>query len=411
MNCYIEFGEQTRHDHYLMDQDVVYINQGSYGPCPRFVYNELRDIRLQQEENPDRWFRLLKAELYTKCVRVAAHLLDCNDEQLTLVENVTSGVNAVLKSLSIFTPPDGTILCTNLAYGSILYTIEQAAKQQGMHLRIINIELPIESKQAVIEKFEELKKEDMKNIRLAVIDHITSSTSVVLPIEEITELFHAQGIPVLVDGAHAPNQVHPRLSLSKLKCDFYIGSLHKWMYAARGSSFLFVRDVTIANQIQPANTSWGYYPSSSVYDLGMSHFHLQFFHQGTRDESALFTIPKAVDFADSLAGGFERIYHYNSTLSSEAKMMLEKRWNTQGKDLAPEDMQAPYMKMIRLPDLCEYKKTNEDALRLTNDLIVHHRLVAAIIYINNELYVRISTQIYNRIEDYIFLADTIDKLI
>ena len=87
MNCYIEFGEMTRHDHYLMDQDVVYINHGSYGPCPRFVYNELRDTRLQQEENPDRWFRLLKAELYTKCVRVAAHLLDCNDKQLTLVKN------------------------------------------------------------------------------------------------------------------------------------------------------------------------------------------------------------------------------------------------------------------------------------------------------------------------------------
>jgi selenocysteine lyase/cysteine desulfurase len=407
----IEFGEKTRHDHYLMDQDVVYANHGSYGPCPRVVYEELQRIRLQQEQNPDRWFRSLKYTLYVDCVRAAADRLNCNFEQITLVDNATVGINAILNSpLPTFTSKSGgTILCTNLAYGSVLFTIEETAKQRGMSIRMINIQLPIVSKQAFIEQFEnELNKGDVENIRLAVIDHITSATAILFPIDELTVLFHSHGIPVVVDGAHGPGQVNPNLSLDKLACDFYIGTFHKWMYAARGCSFLFVREPTIASLMQPGNTSWGYRPSKLQLDV-MTHFHLQFFHQGTRDESALFTLPKAIDFVDSMAGGFDRIYQYNSTLSEQAKVLLEQRWNTQGKVLFPDDMQAPYLKMIQLPDLEEYAKTDADALRLLTDLIEHHKLVSIILCVNDELYVRIATQIYNRIEDYIFLADTIDR--
>jgi selenocysteine lyase/cysteine desulfurase len=408
----IEFGEKTRRDHYLMDQDVVYVNHGSYGPCPAFVYEELRRIRMQQEQNPDRWFRTLKYTLYADSVRAAARRLDCNFEQITLVDNATIGVNSILKSPLPFykSAPGGTILCTNLAYGSVLFTIEEAVKQYGMKIRMLNIQPPIADKQSFIQQFkDELDKDGVEDIRLAVIDHITSATAILFPIEELTDLFHAHGIPVLVDGAHGPGQVNPYLSLSKLKCDFYIGTFHKWMYAARGCSFLFVRDPTIANQLQPANTSWGYRPSAVHLEL-MTHFHLQFFHQGTRDESALLTLPKAIEFADSVAGGFDRIYEYNSKLAEQAKAFLEERWNTKGKDFIPRDMHAPYLKMVQLPDLEEYKKTEEDALRLLTDLIEHDKLVAIMLCVNNELYCRVAVQIYNRIEDFQFLADKIDQL-
>ena len=408
----IEFGKKARQDHYLMDPKVVYVNHGSYGPCPRVVYEELQRLRAEQEKNPDRWFRLLKYSLYADSVRAAADRLDCQLEQVTVVENATVGINAILKSpLPTFTrAPGGSILCTNLGYGSVLFTIEELARQRGMKIRTINIQLPIASKEALIEQFEnELKKGDVDEIRLAVIDHITSATAILLPIEELTHLFHSHGIPVVVDGAHGPGQVFPRLSLSTLTCDFYIGTFHKWMYAARGCSFLFVRDLAIAEEIQPGNTSWGYRPLAVHLKL-MTHFHLQFFHQGTRDDSSQLTLRKAIDFADNMLGGFDRIYQYNSMLSTEAKLLLEQRWNTLDKDLVSSDLHAPYLKMIQLPDLQDYEKTDEDALRLISDLIEHHRLVSIILCVQGELYVRIATQIYNRIEDYISLADTIDRL-
>ena len=408
----IEFGEKTRQDHYLIDQDVVYVNHGSYGPCPRLIYEELRRIRFEQERNPDQWMRLSKHNLYVDCVRAAARRLDCNFEQITIVDNATIGFNAILKSpLPTFTSaPGGTILCTSLAYGAVLFAIEETARQRGMKMQKINIQFPIESKQAFIQQFEhELNKDDAKNIRLAVIDHITSTTAILLPIDELTALLHRYGIPVLIDGAHAPGQVKPYLSLNKLTCDFYVGTFHKWMYAARGCSFLFVRDPVIARQIQPANTSWGYHPFSFQLET-LTHFHLQFFHQGTRDECALLTLTKAIDFVDRLAGGCDRIYHYNSTLSEQAKTLLEQRWNTQGRDLAPNDMHAPYLKMIQLPDLKNYEKTDIEGYRLLADLMKYHKLVSIILCVNNELYVRIAAQIYNRIEDYLYLADIVDQL-
>ncbi|CAM4743331.1 unnamed protein product [Rotaria magnacalcarata] len=377
----IEFGEKTRYDHYLMNQDVTYANHGSYGPCPRFVYEELQRIRFEQEKNPDRWFRLTKYTLYADCVRAAANRLDCAFEQIALVDNATVGINAILKSpLSSFTSkPGGTVLCINLAYGSVLFTIEEMVKHRNMKMRKIDIQLPVKSKQDFIQQFEdELRKGDVENIRLAVIDHITSSTAILLPINELTDLLHEHGIPVVVDGAHGPGQVFPQLSLKTLTCDFYIGTFHKWMYAARGCSFLFVRDPVIANQLQPGNTSWGYRPPLSQLAI-MTHFHLQFFHQGTRDESALLTLPKAIEFVDSMTGGFDRIYQYNSTLSQQAKTLLEQRWNTQEKDLVPSDMHAPYLKMIQLPDLVDYKRNDDDAVRLINDLIEHHKLVSIIL--------------------------------
>lgn len=409
---YLEFGKKTRQDHYVLDLDVVYVNHGSYGPCPRIVYEELRRLRLEQEKNPDRWFRSLKYKLYADGVRAAADRFDCNFEQITLVDNPTVAINSILKSSipALNFTSGGTILCTHLAYGAVLFTIEEAVKQRGMKVRLINIELPIKSKKHFIQQFKnELNKGEVEDIRLAIIDHITSSTAVLFPIEELTDLLHSYGIPVLIDGAHGPGQTSPRLSLKSLSCDFYVGAFHKWMYAARGCSFLFVRNPAVANQIQPANTSWGYrVPSSQL--LTMAHFHFQFMYQGTRDESALFTLPKAIEFVDLFAGGFERIYQYNSTLSQQAKTLLEQRWNTQGKDLIPEDMHAPYLKMILLPDLKDYEKTDADALRLINDLIERDKLVAIFLCVNKELYVRIATQIYNCIEDYLALADKIDEL-
>jgi selenocysteine lyase/cysteine desulfurase len=408
----IEFGEKARHEEFLMDRNVVYVNHASYGPCPRFVYGELQRIRTEQERSPDRWFRLLKQSMYIDSIRAAANRLDCQYEQIAIVENATVGINAILKSSlpRFVSAPGGTILCTNLAYGSVLFTIQEAIKKHGMTIRSVDIQLPIKNKQEFIQRFEdELNKGDIDNIRLAVIDHITSATAILFPIEEITQLFHNHGIPVVVDGAHGPGQIYPLLSLNQLTCDFYIGTFHKWMYAARGCSFLFVRDTAIANRLEPGNTSWGYRLSASQLNL-MSRFHWQFFHQGTRDDSSLLTVSKAFDFIDSSLGGFDRIYQYNSTLSVNAKVLLEQHWKTSEHDLAPLDMQAPFLKMIRLPDLIDYKKTDDDALRLINDLIEHHGLVTIIVCVQNELYIRIATQIYNCLNDYQYLAETIDRL-
>lgn len=404
---FIEFGEKTRTQHYLLDPKVVYVNHGSYGPCPRFVFEELRKLRLEQEMNPDLWFRITKHAYYAKSIRAASQLLNCDFDQITIVDNATVGVNAILKSN--FFPDGGTILCTSLGYGAVLFTVEETAKQRNVNVRSIEVKFPIETKENFIKLFEnELKKYYRGEIRLAVIDHITSSTAMVFPIEELTELFHRHGILVLVDGAHGPGQISPLISLRDLKCDFYVGTFHKWLYGARGSSFLFVRDPSIRSAIEPANTSWGYHPTSCQLKL-LTRFHLSFFHQGTRDESAHYVLPKSFEFIEKFIGGVERFQSYNSNLSRRAQDFLEKHWKTGDYKLFPKSMEAPFLKMVRLPKLKDYRETESDASRLIVDLMQQHRLVTIILCVQNELYVRIATQIFNTFEDYVFLAETIDR--
>ncbi|CAJ0951766.1 unnamed protein product, partial [Mesorhabditis belari] len=405
MDSPIEFGGATRRDHYSFDVNVAYLNQGSYGPCPRFVQDDFLTIRKIQEGNPDLWFRKTKADLYLKALHMVADRFDCQFEQIALVENVTCGINAVLKtSLPSFQKPGGTILYTNQGYGSVIYTIKEAAKQHQMKTHELDIKLPIQSKDSLIKLFEE-EIEKIDDLRLAVIDHISSTTAIMFPIEELTELFHRRGIPVLIDGAHAPNQVLD-LSLSKLKCEFYVGSLHKWMFTARGTAFIFVRDPNVANQIQPSITSWGYQPS--LAEPQYIPFHLQFFYQGTRDETAMFTIPKSIEFIDSICGGFERIYEYNTKLAQKTKKTLDERWQNDGKNLMPLELESPFLKMVKLPDLIAYEKSDADALRLLEDLLLKHQIVTVIVHVNGELYLRLSTQIYNEFDDYTRLADLID---
>ncbi|CAF1121939.1 unnamed protein product [Didymodactylos carnosus] len=403
----IEFGEKTRHDHFLINKQFVYTNHGSYGPSPKYVFDELQRLRHIQEENPDLWFRSLNCELYMKNINLASKRLDCPMNNVALVENATVGINAILKSGL----PFREIWCTNLAYGAVLYTIEEATKQQKIQMKTINIKFPIISKQDFIQQFKAFLDERRSDeMCLMVLDYITSSTALLFPMEELIELFHSYNMLVLIDGAHAAGQV-PHLSLTKLNCDFFVGTFHKWCYASRGCSFLYVKNDDYLELIQPANTSWGYKINSTL--TSYTHFHLQFFNQGTKDGSSLLTVEKAFEFSEQLCGGEEKIFEYNTKLSQTAKEMLIKRWNVRHDDdqlQIPQDMEAPYLKMIRLPDLNDYEKTENDALKLLNDLIKDYQLVAIILCVNNELYARISTQIYNTLKDYEYLADIIDKL-
>ncbi|CAJ0951989.1 unnamed protein product, partial [Mesorhabditis belari] len=363
-------------------------------------------MRKSREENPEDWGDRQKLERYMESIKIVAQRLDCHFEQLTLVDNVTNGVNAILKSpLPCFEKPGGTILCTNLMDHLVSHALKAAVQQRGMQLHTVEIPLRIESKEALIDLFKtEIDK--VQDLRLALLDHITNTPAMTFPIEELIEKFHQRSVPVLIDGAHAPNQI-PNLSLTKLGCDFYVGSLHKWMFGARGTAFVFVKNQSSTNLIQPP-VSWGYVPSPS--DLSKtSSFHLQFFHQGTRDETAFFTIPKAIEFIDLICGGKERIYEYNANLSQKAKEMLDERWGNED-SLIPSSLEAPYMKMIKLPHLPGYNKSVADASRLSEILLGYHQIVVVVVCINEELFLRISTQIYNCMEDYLYLGNVIDEL-
>jgi isopenicillin-N epimerase len=218
--------------------------------------------------------------------KALGNYVNCAADDLVYITNPSYGVNAIAKSLKL--GPDDEVLTTDLEYGACDKTWKYYCDKVGAKYVCQHIELPILDKAHFIASF---AKGITKNTKLIFISHITSSTALRLPVEEICALAHENGIPCFIDGAHAPGQIP--LDLTALDVDYYVAACHKWMMTPKGSAFLYVKK-ELQNAIDPLVVSWGYdalFPSQSLF-LDYHQFN------GTRDYTAFLCIPAALEFME-----------------------------------------------------------------------------------------------------------------
>lgn len=269
---------------FLLRDDITYLNFGSFGACPKPIFEKYQQFQLELEQEPVQ-FITQNGLKYLEDSRIAlGNYLQCNKDDIVYVTNPSYAVNAVAKSLGL--KPGDEILTTDLEYGACDKTWQYYCDKAGAKYVRLCIPLPIDSKEAVVDTF---IKGITSKTKLVFISHITSSTGIRLPVEEICAAAKDRGLITFVDGAHAPGQLH--LNLKDSPFDIYTGACHKWMMTPKGSSFLYARK-EMQNLIDPLIISWGYnamFPSSSTFID---------YHQmnGTRDYSAFLTIPAAIEF-------------------------------------------------------------------------------------------------------------------
>jgi isopenicillin-N epimerase len=220
--------------------------------------------------------------------------------------------------------------------------------------------------------------------RIAVFDHVTSSTAVVFPVHELTALCHAAGVPVLIDGAHAPGMLS--LDVPSIGADWYTGNCHKWLMAPKGSAFFWVAPERQAD-IHPLVISHG-------FDQG---FTAEFDWIGTRDPSAWLSVPAAIDFHERLGG--PKMRERNAALAREQASVLARAWKTERG--APDPLTGS-MAAIRLP--LRETATADRALELRRKMFDEHHIEAPVTAFAGALWVRISAHAYNRPADYARLA-------
>jgi isopenicillin-N epimerase len=271
---------------FLLRKDITYLNFGAYGACPRPVFDEYQKFQRELEEEPTLFINELGPE-YIKNSRIAlGKYLNCTAEDVVYVTSPSYAVNLIAKSFQIKAGDE--VLTTNLEYGPCDKTWKYYCEQKGATYKRIQVRFPLESKEDFIEQF---VKGITENTKLIFISHITSSTGLRLPVEEICAIANERGILIYVDGAHAPGQLP--IDLSTLGADIYTGACHKWMLTPKGSSFLYVKN-SLQHLFDPLIISWGYKspkPSNSIF-IDNHQF------QGTRDYSAFLTIPAAIDFME-----------------------------------------------------------------------------------------------------------------
>jgi len=279
-------------DLFLLDPDLVFLNHGSFGACPREVWEAQQRWQLEMERNPVLFLGRRSAELLAQARAALGRTLGARGDDLVFVPNATTGVNIVARSWPL--QPGDEVLTTDLEYGACDATWQRLCEQAGALYRKVQIPLPYERERVA----ERLMAAVTPRTRLIYLSHLTSTTALILPVAEVCAAARARGIATLVDGAHAPGQIE--LDLDAIGADFYVGNCHKWLCAPKGSGFLHARPEHQAMLHAPI-TSWGYAEGTgghSGFDayLGRSLFERRMQWQGTRDLAAWLAVPAAIDF-------------------------------------------------------------------------------------------------------------------
>ena len=356
-----------------LEPGVAFLNHGSYGAAPRAVLAEAARWRARMDANPDRFFRaILPGALRSAAARLA-RFLGSRAEDLAFVENASTGVNAVLRSLELRRGDE--ILATSHAYGAVRQAIRETCRRTGAKLAEARIDLPVLNERYLEEKILESFN---PRTRLLVLDHIASPTGLIFPVKRIAALARRQGARVLVDGAHAPGQI--ALDVPSLGADWYTGNCHKWLFAPRGCGFLWARRAA-QRGLHPPVISHGYGQGYAA----------EFAWTGTRDFSAWLAVTEAIEFFEKL--GPRRIRTYCHELVVQSANTISRAWNSPV-DGPPELHGA--MMAIRLPGRLQRR----DPARLMAALLARAGVAVAVMQSGGELWARISAQGYNTPSDY-----------
>jgi isopenicillin-N epimerase len=323
-------------EHWLLDPGITFLNHGSFGATPKVVLDAQSAFRAQMEREPVRFFVRELEPLLDEARNVLAAFLGADPAGLAFVPNATAGVNAVLRSLDL--DKFDELLVTTHEYNACRNTLEYVAGLAGAKIVVIDVPFPIASPDVIVERVLERVTD---RTRLLLVDHLTSQTALLFPIERLIAEMNARGIDTLVDGAHAPGSIP--LDLCALGAAYYAGNLHKWVCAPKGAAFLYVRENRRAS-IRPIAISHG--ANSTRRDRG--RFLIEFDWTGTFDPSAWLSVPAALELIPSLVdGGWPEVMQRNHTLALHGRDLL---CHALGIDPPAPDTMLAAMAAIPLPD-------------------------------------------------------------
>ena len=362
------FGAHLR-SHFLLDERLCFLNHGSFGACPKGVLEAQTAWRAEMERDPIRFLVRRLPELLRAQADELGEVLGAQGQDMVFVENATTGVNAVLRSLPLEAGDE--ILVLSHVYPAVDNTVMALAERYGCRVVRAELPVPLEAPEQVVEA---VAAELSPRTRIAVLDHITSFSGAVLPVAELVAVCHANGTPVLVDGAHAPGMLD--LNLESIGADYYVGNCHKWLWAPKGCAFLHVareHQSTVNPTVISLRQAEGY-PYS-------------FDWTGTKDPSAYLALRAGLEFHAWLGPEAVRTYNHDLVVSGTESLAAFLGW-----ELPVSSEMTGSIRAVRIPGT--EGATREDAAALHDYLAdIHH--IEALVQPHNGLWLRASAQIYN----------------
>ena len=386
--------------HWVLDPDIVFLNHGSFGACPQVVLEHQNRLRQELEHEPLRFMLRELPELWDNARNTLAAFLTADPQGLAFVRNATTGINSVLRSYPL--QPGDEILVTDHSYNACSNAVEFVAQRSGARVVKVALPYPGTTKEGLIDA---ILSAVTPKTRLAMLDHVTSHSAIIMPIEKLVGALQNRGVEVLVDGAHAPGMLD--LDLDALGAEFYTGNCHKWLCAPKGSAFLWVREDK-RQQVRPAVISHG----ANAPTTEKSRFHWEFDWVGTDDPTPWLCIPQAIaTMAGLVKGGWPEIRKRNGQLVRRGQQIL----------LADLGLEAPCaddligsMAILPLPPNANDTMATHFEIPPLQDALFQKFGIELPVFpfpAPPTRWMRISAQLYNDETDYQRLRDALNQLL
>jgi isopenicillin-N epimerase len=374
---------------FSLDPAVSYLNHGSFGAVPISVQRTQQRLRDETESNPMKFFARGIEDRVAHTRRHLAGFLGADPDGSALVGNVTTGVSLVLQSLRIGAGDE--VLMTDHGYGAVALAVRRQCRRAGATARTVAVPLTATHAEVVSRVRNALRPGRTK---LLVIDQITSPTAKAFPVRALTAAAREHDIPVFVDGAHVPGMLP--VDVSALGADFWVGNLHKWAFAPRGTALLSVAPPW-RRRIDPLVVSWD-------QEKGFPH-NVEF--QGTLDPTAWLSAPAGLFVLRTL--GADQVRTHNAALAAFGQQVIGEALGHGPEDLPDPGDSHVSMRVVPLPT--GLATTPPEAQGLRDHLSDQLATETAINAWGGRGYLRLSAQVYNTPDDYLRLADRLPAVL
>ena len=373
---------------FLLNPELTFLNHGSFGACPEPIFESYQSFQREMELDSVHFIQKKFPEYLAKAKASLATFINCEANDFVFTPNPTVAINTVMRSLDL--KEGDEILSTNHEYGAMDRTWNFYCKKSGVKYVRQPITLPIISKEQILEEF---WKGLTPKTKIIFLNQISSTTALIFPVKEICDKARDLGITTIIDGAHVPG--HIDLDIADLNPDYYTGTLHKWMLAPKGSSFLYVRK-ELQNQIEPLVVSWGYEsltPSGSTFLDYLEY-------QGTNDNSAYLCTPAVIDFLEN---------NNWKQKSAESKELVLKNY-PRFCNLMNSQPIAPISTEF-LGQMASVPIKTSKPQELKDMLYDKYKIQVPIMLLNEKVYLRYSINAYNSQEDLDVLYKALEDII
>ena len=356
--------------YFLLDSNITFLNHGSFGACPKVVFNNYQYWQRQLEIQPVKFFTKVLYEKLEYSRKKLSNFIGCDHDELIFFQNPTTAVSNIIANLDLQSGDE--VLMSSHEYGALVRSWSEWGIKKNIKIVQQEVELPLTTENKFIEN---IWRGITPKTKVIFLSHITSATGLIFPVEKIISLAKEKGIMTIIDGAHVP--AHIPLNIHKINCDFYTGALHKWLCGPKGASFLYVKKKH-QHWVKPLIYSWG----KEGDDPGPSEFLQDFQWQGTRDMAAFLSIPSAIEF-------------YYSYLEKNLKLCRENikyAFKNLGLTLKTEPISNGG---DWIGQMVSHPLPESTPLDLKEILYHHYKIEIPIFKWGDRMFIRVSMQIYN----------------